>query len=110
MKLINTLIVLLLNLEIVFGEGKFIRTMRAYLSSAVFFCLFFFQDQLFRKVLSEIPSECQIVWNQIRPDKMSGLILFQTVCMKFYLSSFSLEKSKYHVAMNNECHYVSRVL
>ena len=28
----------------------------------------FFQNQLFRKFLSGIPSECQAVWVQIRPD------------------------------------------
>ena len=40
----------------------------------------FFQNQLFRKILSGIPSECQTVWIQIRLDKMSSLILIQTVC------------------------------
>ena len=29
--------------------------------------------------LSGIPSECQIVWIQIRPDTVSGLIWVQTV-------------------------------
>ena len=28
----------------------------------------FFQNQLFRKFLSRIPSKCQIAWIQIRPD------------------------------------------
>ena len=48
----------------------------------VFFCscFFSFQNQLFRKIISGIPSECQIVWNQIRPDNMSGLIWVQNVC------------------------------
>ena len=40
----------------------------------------FFQYQLFRKIISGIPSECQIVWIQIRPDILSGLIWVQTVC------------------------------
>ena len=46
------------------------------------FCrlLIFFQNQLLRKILPEIPSECQTVWNQIRPDILSGLIWVQTVC------------------------------
>ena len=35
---------------------------------------FFFQNQLFQKLISGIPSECQTVWIQIRPDKLSGLI------------------------------------
>ena len=106
MKLINTLIVLLLNLEIVFGEGKFIRIslfacwviMRAYLTSADFF-----QNYFFRKVLSEIPSECQIVWIQIRPDILSGLIWIQSVCICYWHTTqvgFILKTSK-----NNECHY-----
>ena len=34
----------------------------------------------FIKILSGIPSECQTVWIQIRPDILSGLIWVQTVC------------------------------
>ena len=33
-----------------------------------------FQNQLFRKVISGIPSVCQTVWIQIRPDVLSDLI------------------------------------
>ena len=42
----------------------------------------FFQNQCFWKILSGIfiPSECQTVWIQIRPDILSGLIWVQTVC------------------------------
>ena len=46
----------------------------------------FFQNQLFRKNLSEIPSEYLTIWIQIRPDilsgpdVLSGLIWVQTVC------------------------------
>ena len=38
------------------------------------FCrlLIFFQNQLFRKNLSILPSECQTVWIQIRPDIFVG--------------------------------------
>ena len=43
-------------------------------------CLFFFQNQLFQKILSRIPSECQTDWIQIRPDILPGLILVQYVC------------------------------
>ena len=39
----------------------------------------FFQIN-FQKILSGIPSECQIVWIHIRPDILSGLIWIQTVC------------------------------
>ena len=46
------------------------------------FCrlLIYFQNQLFRKILSGIPSECQTDWTQIRPDIMLGLIWVQSVC------------------------------
>ena len=40
----------------------------------------FYQNQHIRKLLSEIPSECQTDWIQIRPDVLSGLIWVQTVC------------------------------
>ena len=40
----------------------------------------FFQNQLFRKIPSGIPSECQTGWIQIRPDVLSGLIWVQSVC------------------------------
>ena len=43
----------------------------------------FFQNQLYRKPLSEIPSECQIVWIKIRPEILSGRILTQTVCKSY---------------------------
>ena len=40
----------------------------------------FVQNQLFRKILAGIPSECQTAWIQIGPDALSGLIWVQTVC------------------------------
>ena len=43
----------------------------------------FFQNQLFEKFLSGIPSECQTVWTLIRPDDSSGLIWVQTVCQGY---------------------------
>ena len=39
-----------------------------------------FQNQLFRKILSGIPSEWQTVLIQIRPDILSGMIWIQIVC------------------------------
>ena len=36
-----------------------------------------FQNQLFQKILSGIPSECQTVWIQIRTDRKSVLIWVQ---------------------------------
>ena len=50
------------------------------LPSADFFLIFFFQNQLFQKILSGIPSESQTDWIQIRPDILSGLIWVQSVC------------------------------
>ena len=46
----------------------------------IFGCLLIFQNQLFRKILSGKPWECQTVWIQIRPDILSGQIWVQTVC------------------------------
>ena len=51
---------------------------RFFLSSADFF-----QSQLFQKILAEIPSECQTVLIQIRPDILSGLIWVNTVCKEY---------------------------
>ena len=57
------------------------------------FCrlLIFFQIPLFRKILSGIPSECQTVWIQIRPDILSGPIWVQTVC-KGYQQTTLIDK------------------
>ena len=42
-----------------------------------------FQNKLFRRFFSGLPSECQkTVWIKIRPEILSGLILIQTVCQK----------------------------
>ena len=43
----------------------------------------FFQNQLFQKIISGIPSECQTVWIQIRPDILLILIWVQTVCKSY---------------------------
>ena len=42
-----------------------------------------FSNQFFGKILSGIPSECQTVWIQIRPDISSGLIWIQTVYKRY---------------------------
>ena len=52
----------------------------------------FFQNQLFHTKNSEIPSECQIVWNQIRPDILSGLIWLQTVCKSYQQTTLGDKK------------------
>ena len=41
---------------------------------------FCYEINFFKKNLSGIPSECQTVWVQIRPDVLSGLIWVQIVC------------------------------
>ena len=51
-----------------------------FFSCFICYLLICFQNQLFRKILSCIPSEWQTVWIQIRPDILSGLIWVQTVC------------------------------
>ena len=40
-----------------------------------------FKINFFEKLSQEsVPSECQTVWAQIRPDVLSGLIWVQTIC------------------------------
>ena len=56
--------------------GKFFMN----ISSTAEFCTNYF----FGKILSGIPLECETVWIQIRPDKMSGLIWVQTVCEGYH--------------------------
>ena len=53
--------------------------LHAFLSSADFFCCFYFSKINFF-ILSGIPSECRTVWIQIRTDIQSVLIWVQTVC------------------------------
>ena len=43
-------------------------------------------------MISEIPSECQTVWIQIRPDSLSGLIWFQTVYKVYQYEMTSVGK------------------
>ena len=43
----------------------------------------FFQNQLFRNILSGIPSQCQTDWFQTRPNILSGLIWDQSVCKSY---------------------------
>ena len=59
------------NFQLVFYEKLFCRL------------LIFFQNQLFQKILSGIPPECQTDWIQIRPEVLSGLIWVQTVCKNY---------------------------
>ena len=50
----------------------------------------FFQNQLFKEINSGMASACQKVWIQIRPNKMLGLIWFQTVCKGYLLINFKM--------------------
>ena len=61
-----------------------------FLSSAVFF----FQNQLFRKILSGISSDCQSVWIQIRSEVLSGLIWVQTVCKGYQKTALAGKEFK----------------
>ena len=58
------------------------------------FCclLIFFQNQCFLKFISGLTLECQTVWIQIRPDKMSGLTWFQTVCKGYQADDTSRQR------------------
>ena len=54
----------------------------------IFFIIFgllpiFLKINTFKNFFSGIPSLCQTVWIQIRPDKMSGLIWVQTDCISY---------------------------
>ena len=51
----------------------------------------FFQNQIFRKILSEIASGCQTSWIHIKHGVVSGLIWVQTVC-KCYLQTTLVRK------------------
>ena len=54
----------------------------------------FFQNQLFRKILSQISFGCGTDWIQIRPDIMSGLIWVQTVCKNYQQATLGDKRVK----------------
>ena len=58
------------------------KTGQTVLLKGNFICrpLTFFSKSTFSKNLSGIPSECQTVWIQNRPDALSGLVWVQAVC------------------------------
>ena len=53
--------------------GSYISTLSPLGNFSCFLSSDFFQNQLFQKNLSGIPSECQTVWTQIRPDKIQSV-------------------------------------
>ena len=61
-----------------------------------------FQNQLFQKILSGIPPECQTAWIQIRPNMMSGLIWVQTVC-KGYQQTILEDKRRVYAKLISQC-------
>ena len=65
----------------------------------MFFChlLIFFKINFFRKIISEILSECQTDWTQIRPDIISGLIWVQTVCKRYQQMILGDKELKYNI-------------
>ena len=81
-------------------------------------CFLIFSKLTFSKNVSGIRSECQIVWIQIRPDVVSGLIWIQTVCKGYQPTTLtdkeltlktSITKNVVNSLFNN-VHKVSRRL
>ena len=64
----------------------------------------FFQNQLFRKIISGLPSECKTIWIQIRPDVLLSLIWIQTVCIGYQQTTLlRRERVKPFLASSNFC-------
>ena len=76
----------------------------AFLSSADFF-----QNQFFQKILSGIPSECQMIWIQIGLDFMSSLIWVQTVC-KDYQQTKNVVAAGKELTERNTQFYVTKTV
>ena len=84
--IIATIIVKLCDFFIIFTENKVLSLcLLGNFKFSCFFCrlLIFFQNQLFQKILLGIRPESQIVWIQIRPDVLSGLIWVLTICKRY---------------------------
>ena len=65
----------------------------------------FFKNQLFWKILSGIPSECQTDWIQIRPNILLGLIWVQTFRKSYQLTTLedSINRASFILEMFNVC-------
>ena len=61
----------------------------------------FFKINLSEKILSGIPSECQTVWIQIRPDILSGLIWVQSVCKGYQQTTQGGKKFNWETLMTS---------
>ena len=64
--------------------------------------IFFFQNQLFRKLLSGIPSECQTDWIQIRSDVLSDLIWVQAVCKGYQQTTLGGKELVFMIPITTE--------
>ena len=53
-----------------------------------------------KRLLTYLPSECQTVWIQIRPDIMSGLIWVQTICKGYQQSTLGGKDLNLHLGDN----------
>ena len=63
--------------------------------SCFFWCLLiFFKIIFFEKFFQEY-HQCQIVWIQIRPDILSGLIWVETICKGYQRSTHSRQRVKW---------------
>ena len=63
----------------------------------IFRLLIFLKINFFeKKKLSGIPSDCQTVWIQIRPDVLSGLIRVQTVCESYQQTTLGNKELNMH--------------
>ena len=79
------------------GPGKWFKLFAPLFHFAYFLMSvdFFFQNQLFGKIISGISSECQTVWKQNRPDISLGLIWVQTVCKGYQQTTLVGKELKY---------------
>ena len=66
----------------------------------------FFQNQHFRKIILGIPSECQTVWIQIRPDFLSGLIWVKTICQGYQHTTL-VDRDNILKPLSNLDHYLT---
>ena len=67
-----------------------------------------FQNQLFRKFISRIPSECRTVWILIRPDVLSGLIWIQIVGKSYLQMTIGDKGLRLQIAAGKQIWYKKR--
>ena len=74
-----------------------------------FCCLLIFQNHLFWKILSGIPSKCQAIWIQVRPIILSGLIWVKTVCKGYQQTTLVGKSLSRHGFWKGEFHVIPSV-